>query len=721
MSPLAGLTNLTEVYLQGNPITDFSPLAGLPNLTYLHYDDTLIPDAHLRSAIAAALGRESDAPITVADMETLTKLGSYLSDLTGLEFAINLTVLSLRGNITDVSPLAGLTNLTSLSLEGNSLTDVSPLSSLTNLTGLYLEGNSLTDVSPLSSLTNLTELYLEGNSLTDVSPLAGLTNLTTLDIEGNSLTDVSPLSGLTNLTRLDLYGNSLTDVSLSNLPNLTRLDLYGNSLTDVSLSNLPNLTKLYLLDNRRIADVSLSGLTLLPALSLQNNAITDVSLSNLPNLAWLDLQNNAITDMSLSNLPNLTELFLQGNAITDVSPLSALSGLTNLDLQGNAITDVSPLSALSGLTNLDLQGNKIVDIAPLSGLTSLTELYLQGNAITDVSPLSALSGLTNLDLRSNKIVDIAPLSGLTNLTELFLQGNPLNVSSIDNHIAVLESRGTRVSFYSSRQSQGDFNIELVFLDLFTGQQQRTFEYAARRWMSIITEDLPDYEFTQGWSGECGDQPFEIPAGERIDDLRIYVSFLDDDDRYDGRGGPTLLRETHLPVVGCVKIKSAWSGYREIGLHEIGHVLGVGTIWHEYAFGLLHALDGDTHFNGPLAIAAFDDAGGWDYDGAKVPVEQNEDIEGAHWRYSVFGNEIMQGRYAGTALSAITIQTLADFGYGVDVTQADAYTLPSAAQASAKVAATHAEPELLCGVGDGEKRAPIYVVDQQGYIIRTIGD
>ena len=37
---------------------------------------------------------------------------------------------------------------------------------------------------------------------------------------------------------------------------------------------------------------------------------------------------------------------------------------------------------------------------------------------------------------------------------------------------------------------------------------RRREHVARRWMSVITEDLPDYEFTQGWSGTCNGQSFE---------------------------------------------------------------------------------------------------------------------------------------------------------------------------------------------------------------------
>ena len=171
------------------------------------------------------------------------------------------------------------------------------------------------------------------------------------------------------------------------------------------------------------------------------------------------------------------------------------------------------------------------------------------------------------------------------------------------------------------------------------------------------------------------------------------------------------------------------GSRNLALHEMGHVLGIGTIWDDF----IQNPSGDPHFTGPLAIAAFNAAGGQDYAGAKVPVEHA--ILG-HWRAPVLEGELMVGADgSGSALSAITIQALADLGWVVDVTQADAYTLPgAAAKASAKHAAAipeadplrgslaspiHAEPKPWCGL-DGE-REPIYVVDQLGRIIRTIGN
>ena len=322
-------------------------------------------------------------------------------------------------------------------------------------------------------------------------------------------------------------------------------------------------------------------------------------------------------------------------------------------------------------------------------------------------------------------MDISPLAGLTNLTNLDLRGNPLNDSSINNHITVLESNGVKVIFDSL--SKGDFDIELVFLNHVTEHQKNVIQYAVRRWMSVVVEDLPDYTFTQGFSGTCGDQSYEIPSGERIDDLRIYVSTSVSSTFAIGQASPRLLRETtHLPVVGCMGIKvSLTSRLLDVSLHEIGHVLGFGTLWDEFGFIQdlsLSDSNADTYFNGPRAIAAFDDAGGGDYEGKKVPVQKRD---GTHWRFGVLNGEIMLPARAGeSALSAITVQSLADLGYGVDVTRADPYntrepynslsgTTPRAklALSEAAIPGVGAEPYLECGVD--LLTEPIYVVDQQG--------
>ena len=138
----------------------------------------------------------------------------------------------------------------------------------------------------------------------------------------------------------------------------------------------------------------------------------------------------------------------------------------------------------------------------------------------------------------------------------------------------------------------------------------------------------------------------------------------------GSGKITVREETHLPAVGCMTFDLSHANLLITGLHEIGHVLGFASeVWSKFGFHQKQP-DEDGHFSGPLALAAFDDTGGRDFKGAKVPLETGE----SHWREDVFGDEIMTPSSTG-ALSAITIQALADLGYVVDVTQADAYTLP----------------------------------------------
>ena len=84
-----------------------------------------------------------------------------------------------------------------------------------------------------------------------------------------------------------------------------------------------------------------------------------------------------------------------------------------------------------------------------------------------------------------------------------------------------------------------------------------------------------------------------------------------------------VRIPHLPAVGCMTFDLSHANLLVTGLHEIGHVLGFAAeVWHRFGY-YQNPLGGDTHFTGPLAIAAFDDAGGLNYEDAKVPLQEGE--------------------------------------------------------------------------------------------------
>ena len=105
-----------------------------------------MPDTNLREAVRQELEIDTNIPLTEADMLRLVALDTLklqitekISDLTGLEHAINLEFLIVAQNrIQDIRPLANLTKLTFLDLGGNAISDVSLLVGLVNLEVLVL-------------------------------------------------------------------------------------------------------------------------------------------------------------------------------------------------------------------------------------------------------------------------------------------------------------------------------------------------------------------------------------------------------------------------------------------------------------------------------------------------------------------------------------------------------------------------------------------------------
>ncbi len=209
-----------------------------------------IPDVYLRAVIEDSLNKARGEAITAAEMATLMRLeapNSRIRDLTGIEYATELTVLNLgdvfiNGNrinsndITDISPLSGLTKLTELYLHRNMIYDIAPLSNLTALEKLDVSANfHISDISPLSGMTRLRTLYLYTNEISDLSPLSGLTDLRWLSLSNNLIWDLSPLSGLTELRGLALNINAVSDIShLSGMIHMERLNIWDCDISDLS-------------------------------------------------------------------------------------------------------------------------------------------------------------------------------------------------------------------------------------------------------------------------------------------------------------------------------------------------------------------------------------------------------------------------------------------------------------------------------------------------------
>lgn len=248
-----------------------------------------------------------------------------------------------------------------------------------------------------------------------------------------------------------------------------------------------------------------------------------------------------------------------------------------------------------------------------------------------------------------------------------------------------------------------FDIELVFLEGGTDGQREAVEEAADTWEGAIARDVFDWDhdaFDPVPAGTCG--PGSPAVSDVVDDIRIFVTI----DSIDGpggvmaRSGPCWVRPFPLeggegiwlqPTLAALildeddvaDLEDDDELLESFVTHEMAHALGfVPGLWDRH-----HRLrdpslpadpDADPHFDGPLAIAAFDAAGGEGYPHAKVPLESGAraGVSDSHWREGVFGDELMTPYLTGDSqpLSLITLESLYDIGYEVDPGAADSYSL-----------------------------------------------
>lgn len=295
--------------------------------------------------------------------------------------------------------------------------------------------------------------------------------------------------------------------------------------------------------------------------------------------------------------------------------------------------------------------------------TCLIESDEQGSAPIEVAPC-AKSGSTTIDV----VTDDQPRTDTFTLTVEVSAGYVLTRTT---------------TFTVTPAAEEPFEITLGGLDALPSTLSNAVTQAAARWESVITQGFPATTTFPSW---CTSTP-EFPLPTSVDDLMIQVVVKD----LDGVGGALaaagpscILLTGERAVTGIIYVDQAdLAGTSQetlelIAAHEIGHVLGIGTLWNNADWGTRHLLDGEgtsdpryTGVNGVTEWWALGGTGG-------IPVEATggSGTANAHWRESVFENELMTGWIGASApLSRMTVASLVDLGYTVDLGAADPYVLP----------------------------------------------
>ncbi|MCL4864836.1 MAG: hypothetical protein KJZ47_03010 [Gemmatimonadales bacterium] len=337
-----------------------------------------------------------------------------------------------------------------------------------------------------------------------------------------------------------------------------------------------------------------------------------------------------------------------------------------------------------------------------SGLTAF-----QGNFLSARPGVRALDGFGNpvagVPVAFDVVAGLGQVFGATAITDATGRARVLawrlGQGTITNTLRATAPNLTPVTFEATGTvppAQGDFAIDVRYVGLEPSDAQRTaFQAAVTRWQQVILGDLAD---------EAG----PIPAAGSlcnavdgdVDDVVIFVRLeaIDGPGGVLGSAGPCWIRDDNgLTVVGGMRFDVAdlasleASGQLQLViLHEMGHVLGIGTLWRVTNL-LVGYQSADPYFVGPGALTVFPTlfGTGFTYPGNHVPVENTggAGTRDGHWREAILRNELMTGFLNSglNPLSALSLVSLRDMGYLVNDAVGEFYEILPSLQAAAGAA------------------------------------
>ena len=251
----------------------------------------------------------------------------------------------------------------------------------------------------------------------------------------------------------------------------------------------------------------------------------------------------------------------------------------------------------------------------------------------------------------------------------------------------------------------DYAIDLrLFGPAMPANVLAMFQAAAARIKAAVIGDVPDIQFPiVNLESDCRVPGLPSAFAELVDDVVIYASVgaIDGPNQILAFSFPCYIRpSSQQTLVGVMKFDSedldnmiARGNLTDVIQHEMLHVVGIGTLWNRLSL-LAGAGTNSTRYTGAFGVGGCVSMGGTPVCPGSVPVENTggAGTADAHWRESVFFNEVMTGFVNSRAtvpvgimnpLSVMSIQSLADVGYIVNPLAADPFASPGVAASRVK--------------------------------------
>lgn len=428
------------------------------SICYLSAAETVyIPDANFKAAlIAQGVDTNDDMEISYEEALAVTSLdvGSQeISDLTGIEFFTNLTVLNCYSNNLISIDISDLTGLQELRCFDNLLTSLD-VSANTALIKLMCYDNPIGTLD-VSNNTQVTHLYCMNNQLS-VLDLTSNQDIQYLYIENNDIATID-ISNLTSLKELICHTNQLTSLDVTNCSDLELLRCQSNQLTELNTQENQKLRSLFCSANE-LSELNLSYNPVLKDLFCGNNQFTGLDISNnimLENVALDGMPELTIVCVwELPFPPSQVSLDINGspNIVFSTSCLDYViipdplfkSALIDLGVDLNGDGEISyPEADLTD--SIDVNSKNIADLTGIQAFENLTFLWCYDNELAELD-ISALTALTDIDCGGNQLTELN-VTNNKSLVELRCYLNQISALDLsqNNNIAYIDCGGNELA------------------------------------------------------------------------------------------------------------------------------------------------------------------------------------------------------------------------------------------------------------------------------------
>ena len=223
-----------------------------------------------------------------------------------------------------------------------SITNLTGIEYFKNLTVLTINGAKVSALN-IASNKQLQRIYIYKTLISKIDITAN-TNIMFFDVKENpSLTEFK-IGQNSQLQFASLMFNNVSAIDVTKCPKLTNLFLTSNNLTSIDITQNPRLAEFNLAANK-VTSLDISKNTRLTYLNIGYNKITQLDVTNNTLLDTFMIQGNPINTIDVSKTKYLRQFVMDNTGITsvDLAPLTMLqyfyanySQLSTIDASSNA-------------------------------------------------------------------------------------------------------------------------------------------------------------------------------------------------------------------------------------------------------------------------------------------------------------------------------------------------------------------------------------------------